>query len=484
MKPVDESFTIAKPRRRWLKRLGCGLLILLILLIPPTCAWVMWDHSLRERLDEALAELDRTDPGWRLEDIEAAREQIPEDENSARVIIAVSKLLPKPWPPQDLDDLLAHLAHLAPQEQLATEDFARLNQELEKVRPALDEAHGLMNMPRGRHRIIYERNTLETRLNDQGEARRIVKLLEFDALRHNQNGDGKNALASCRATINAGRSIGDEPFAVSQLVRDACVIAACNAAERTLAQSEPPPDELTSLQRTLEREDTHPDLLIIMRGERAICHALFDAVESGDVSLNGLADVRWNWLEYALISIWRMNTHEDHVLMLSLMTRAITNARLPMHEQSEAERQLDQEAHQVRSLPRPPILTGLLMPPMSKWGEASRRTHAYIRCTIVGLAAERYRRTHKTWPDSLESLCPQFLAAVPLDPFDGKSLRFRRVEDGVMIYSVSSDGTDDNGNLDREHPNQPGVDIGVRLWDVVKRRQPPRPKAQQEDNPR
>ena len=71
---------------------------------------------------------------------------------------------------------------------------------------------------------------------------------------------------------------------------------------------------------------------------------------------------------------------------------------------------------------------------------------------------------------------PAYLDAVPLDPFDGQVLRYRRVEDGVVIYSISSDEIDNNGNFDRERSNQPGVDIGCRLWDVAKRRQPARPK--------
>jgi len=57
MKPSEESFTASKPRRpslRWLKRLGCGLLILLILAV---CVWAWWHHSIQQRLDEALAEL-------------------------------------------------------------------------------------------------------------------------------------------------------------------------------------------------------------------------------------------------------------------------------------------------------------------------------------------------------------------------------------------------------------------------------------------
>ena len=88
MAAYEELFTSTKPRRpwmRWLKRISCGLLILLIpvmtLLILGVCFGVWRHHTIQQRLDKALAELDRTDPGWRLEDIEAAREQIPENEN-------------------------------------------------------------------------------------------------------------------------------------------------------------------------------------------------------------------------------------------------------------------------------------------------------------------------------------------------------------------------------------------------------------------
>jgi hypothetical protein len=476
----EQSFVITKQRRRWLrwlKRAGWGLLILLFLAV---CAWAWWHHSVQQRLSEALAELDRSEPGWRLEDIEAAREKIPEEENSARVVIAASKLLPQPWPPKDFPDLLTQFA---PEGQLAPDDFARLNRELEKVRPALDEARKLAKMPRGSHHIVYERNTAETRLDDQGKTRRIAILLAYDAVRYNQIGDGKNALISCRAALNTARSLGDEPITISQLLRTACVVTACQAIERTLAQSEPPPDELSALQRALEVEDAFADLLIIMRGERAMGNALFEAVENGDVSLNGLAGVRWSWLDYALISIWRMDTHEDHVLMLSLMARAIADAQLPMHEQIEAERQLDQEIQAVRALPRPPLLTGLLMSPMTKRGESSRRKHACIRCMTIALAAEHYRRECGAWPDTLEKLRPKHLTAVPLDPYDGQPLRYHRLDDGAVIYSVGHDTIDDGGNLDREHPSQPGMDIGFRLWNVAKRRQPPRPKEQQPPAP-
>ncbi len=49
------------------------------------------------RLAAVIADLDRTDPGWRLDDIERARPDIPDTENSAVVIdAAFAKLVPSP----------------------------------------------------------------------------------------------------------------------------------------------------------------------------------------------------------------------------------------------------------------------------------------------------------------------------------------------------------------------------------------------------
>jgi len=64
---------------------------------------------------------------------------------------------------------------------------------------------------------------------------------------------------------------------------------------------------------------------------------------------------------------------------------------------------------------------------------------------------------------------------VPADLYDGMPLRLRRLEDGLVIYSVGPDGQDNGGHLDRKSPTNPGTDLGFRLWDVAKRRQPPVP---------
>jgi hypothetical protein len=95
-----------------------------------------------------------------------------------------------------------------------------------------------------------------------------------------------------------------------------------------------------------------------------------------------------------------------------------------------------------------------------------------LRSEIAALAAERYRRLHGNWPQSLTQLTPDLVAVVPTDPFNGDPLLYRRLPNGVVIYSVGKDGEDNGGNVDSGKTNDPGTDIGFRLWDVAKRRQP------------
>jgi hypothetical protein len=111
----------------------------------------------------------------------------------------------------------------------------------------------------------------------------------------------------------------------------------------------------------------------------------------------------------------------------------------------------------------------LLLTALEKFDGSSRRKYAVVSCAAAALAAERYRRKHGAWPKSLEELAAsKMLSPIPLDPCDGQPLRYRRLPDGILIYSVSTDGQDDGGTINRENPT-------LRLWDVKHRRQPPRP---------
>jgi hypothetical protein len=69
------------------------------------------------------------------------------------------------------------------------------------------------------------------------------------------------------------------------------------------------------------------------------------------------------------------------------------------------------------------------------------------RMVITAIALRRHQLAHGSWPAKLEELVPAYLPAPPLDPMDGKALRYRRAaESAPLLYSVGTDGADAGGD--------------------------------------
>jgi hypothetical protein len=115
---------------------------------------------------------------------------------------------------------------------------------------------------------------------------------------------------------------------------------------------------------------------------------------------------------------------------------------------------------------------GLLLD-VAKVATRDRQSQAQLLSAAVALAAERFRTEQRRWPASLDELVPHYLTAVPTDPFADAPLRFIRLSDGLVIYSVGADGAYDGGHISPKEGQPPPSDVGVRLWDVNRRRQPP-----------
>jgi hypothetical protein len=422
----------------------------------------------RTKLQAALADMDRTDPGWRLPDIEAARAVVPDAENSALRVIEANKLLPqspKNWIEDDFD---TELQHLAPERRMSPAQFAHLRDRLDEVKPALDKLKGLNELPNGRFPITYAQNPLQTMLPEQNKLRRIIQLLVRDSMAYAEAGEPHQAVESCRRAYNAGRSVGDEPIAVTQLIRVAGVIIASKTAERILAQTEPSSDDLKRLQELVEKEDAHPYWTIIFRGDRGCENAILEAIESGAMNLSELSDSPPEWTDHVLGVAIQEYIRGLHPQLFLYSERMKSASELPARLRKSAMEQIAREARSPGLIPVTLFFVGY--PKLEDWFS---RGHAALRCLAAAVAAERYRRLHGDWPESLEQLTPDLIAEVPIDPFTGDPLLYHHLPDGVVIYSVSSDGVDNGGVVDAENPTLPGADLGVRLWDVAERRQPP-----------
>jgi hypothetical protein len=107
-----------------------------------------------------------------------------------------------------------------------------------------------------------------------------------------------------------------------------------------------------------------------------------------------------------------------------------------------------------------------------KFVAGAREEEAVFRCATVAVAAERFRQNTGHWPTTLAELVPNCLSAIPPDPFDLQPLRLARRPDGIVIYSVGPNLSDDGGAIAQDQAGKRS-DLGIRLWDVEYR--PPAP---------
>jgi hypothetical protein len=70
---------------------------------------------------------------------------------------------------------------------------------------------------------------------------------------------------------------------------------------------------------------------------------------------------------------------------------------------------------------------------------------ARMRADLVqlGLALAAYYADVGEYPTALEALVPKYCSEVPLDRFTAQPLRYRRQDDGFLLYSVGKNGADD-----------------------------------------
>jgi hypothetical protein len=86
----------------------------------------------------------------------------------------------------------------------------------------------------------------------------------------------------------------------------------------------------------------------------------------------------------------------------------------------------------------------------------------------VACALERYQIAHGEYPETLDTLMPQFIEQLPHDIIGGQPLHYRRTDDRkFLLYSVGWNERDDGGVVDTK-PSAKGHDnreYGDWVWE-------------------
>ena len=287
-----------------------------------------------------------------------------------------------------------------------------------------------------------------------------AQLLSQQARFEAVNGRADLAVQCVLDGLRVVRALDAEPTAISQSVRLTSEQIASAGLEQTLNYAALSLTNLTKLQRAFE-ETEKAGVGMLARGfagERCITASMFTAPV--EVAANAAAAMRQPRPDGFFARYRRTSTNQaDYAYCLDHMTALVGAAQAPFPDCLTIIGPWEGDVGIAKS--RGYVIAGLMLPNMAMLLERSAVTSAYLRLAQTALALERYRLAHGgSLPAESSALVPEYLAAIPADPFDGKPLRYKKAQKGYVIYSIGPDRQDDGGTgLRPEMPPEAKYDL-------------------------
>lgn len=290
------------------------------------------------------------------------------------------------------------------------------------------------------------RDGVETLLPHVQNLRSSSRLLTLEADLRARNRDTDGTVESLRGQFAVGRTLDGDPILVSFLVRLAVDGGAVDNASQLLPEIEPTREQLLAIQEDLRRTDYHAELENALIGERVFGLNFF-----GNSNLTGLGAIQTKLLD--------ISATESKVKYIDMMNEAMATSRRPWLVGMFNEPWLAN--WNPNSMNPTDQMYSVLIPQLDQCFLAAGRQEAKLLSLDAAIAAELYRRDHGELPKSLEDLVPDYLAAVPTDPFNGEPVRYVVNENDFVIYGLGEDLNDDLGAIE-EPPSGYPLDAGVR----------------------
>jgi hypothetical protein len=418
---------------------GVGIVVLLVLVV--VLAFVVWRAGGTRQVEALKAAARARGEPLTPEDLAAAYYAIPEGrENTTAMWQAALAVLDSAAFKQDAKDLPVVGAGPAkiPARGEPWPERAAVEALLEKYQAGVRGLHAAA--ARGgavRFDRQFDRG-IAMLLEDVMTLRTGARVLILEAHVRAHRGDAPGVAESLHTLNQLPGTLDHDPVMVSLLVRIAIGGMSTQLCRELLPQVEFSDEDLRRLAEDYRTLRYHEGLQRAILGERVFGLLAFEHPEA----LGGELPPGLGW-----------NRDEDLALYLDLMEQAVAAAQQPFPQAQQEFRAVNQRLAAVtqgRFSRFRYVRTMLLVPALDAAAAAAARGDADSEGARTAIAIEQYRRQHGRWPDRLEQLVPDFLPQLPLDPYDGRTLRYVVQEDRYLLYSVGRDGVDNGGQGEYE----------------------------------
>lgn len=345
--------------------------------------------------------------------------------------------------------------------------------------PGLQLLEGIIERPALDFHLDY-RQGFDLLLPHLGALKQAAQRLSYGAVFDLHSGDTDAAALKVRTILAIAKGMADERLVISQLVRILIVHIALAATWELLQSSRTSDEQLAALQRdwtNLEFSQAVENALVMERAEAEMTltrmrssSAAFKRVANGWGSAPGSSG---NWFEQAAEltvlktkeTVWQyawsypdqLKALKGHQVVIEA-ARQLRNGRPSKVILQTEEKRLKELGIMARTADSDFMLFNFNdMDLRSLFSHSILSLQSLLhrvvvveagrRITLTAIVLKRYQLRHGPYPADLAVLTPNFLPAVPLDPVDGQSLRYRLNPDGTfLLYSIGEDGEDNGGD--------------------------------------
>jgi len=431
----------------WRRRVTVFRVVIALLLVAG-CAFTIFRLSLRSKLNARIAAIRAAGHPVTWAELDKWY-SIPDGADNAADEILNALSYCQQWEHQALEPLpfVGHAELPSRTEPLAAEVMSLMSEYLDGNRKALERLHeSVADVEYCRYPADFSAG-IDVQMSHLSDLRRGARLLQLEAVLRAEEGEAELAVRSIESILKLGNSLANEPSLGSYYDQRACRQFAVLSLERIINRIDLTDEQLIGLSEALADAEELTELLPGLIGDR--CHGLaVFRMSTAQLRATGLFDGDRNESQLSIhlsVATFALRKYagrvdKNAILFLDAANDCIESLRLPLERRHAV---ADDIEERLGSASRNDLLLNfaLHLPRVIVEFDAFAR----LRTARVALAVQRYRLAAGELPDTLADLVPDYLDAVPSDPFDGNDLRYEKLGPGFVVYSIGKDFRDNGG---------------------------------------
>ena len=339
-------------------------------------------------------------------------------------------------------------------ETMSREMKKGISEFLDNNQKSIEFLHKTADLENGCYPVDFSLG-MGTRTPHINNMRHMAQLLQLEAVQASEDRNEEVVIRSIKSILGVAGSLNKEPITISQAIRLACDQNAVATLEYALNRIAFSDEQLVELNKAFTKAENLNGIFNSFLGERCIVLDIlmhprpFYFDQKNAVAFPGVL------LAYKVAGV----NERDSMILLDEVEDAICIYSLPAHKRMQAANALNAK---IASITKEHVLLHHALPLFGNSIVIDLRNLARLRTAQAAIAVERHRLKNNKLPNSLDNLVPDYFESIPLDPFDGQHIRYKKLDSGYLIYSIGDDKIDDGGKERSQESKKSGS-----TWDIT-----------------